>query len=70
MLKKTVDRIVDNYDLGIKTVIGAYTYALRYNWETESWWIYRCKTENVGYTWIKHDGEFVDAWTSVVEVQR
>lgn len=70
MLKKTVDRIVNNfYNYGMKTVIGRYTYSLGYRAETESWCMYRCRTEDVGRTWIDADGDFLTAWELVMEVK-
>ena len=69
MLKKTVERIIDNDAAGRKTIIGRYTYSVRFNWETETLWIYRCLTDAVGYRWISHDGEFVDSWLPVVELR-
>lgn len=69
MLKKTVDRIVNNHDIGLKTVIGRYTYSLRFNQESNTFWVVRCKTEDIGRCWILFDGSIVDSWKPVLEVK-
>lgn len=61
MKKETIDRIVTNAIIYRKdTVIGKYTYRMR---PVGSIW--RCKTEDIGKTYIDKYGDKRDCWVKV-----
>lgn len=62
MTTATINRIRENSVRGLDTVIGAYTYRMAYDHNTEVWDIFRAKSEDVTRERITSDGQIVTAW--------
>ena len=62
MTTATINRIRENSVRGLDTVIGAYTYRMAYDHNTEVWDIFRARSEDVTREWLTYDGRIVTAW--------